>query len=284
MAHRQRKGRSAGESRRRFLFRMGAGAAALGGFAAAAQGTEAFTGVTGSRGSAVDLAADDQALVGIVGRGPVQKNSQEPMVDLTNNWAATATFTVSLSTCSDGTLYDYQGDSGCSVTFPVDSGSTATVDISASVTGTITYSVSASGTDFSFSTTGSVNAEAGNVASAVDVKQPDADGDFTAALPQGQDTDGQFEVKAVDVRDGDGDNDLVEVKYEVFEGTVNDTMVAEKIVSFAATDKYAPKGNPSEVIEPDGGYVISTGNTYTLKVTGTDADGNFSSVTVQDTT
>lgn len=264
---------------------MGAGAAALGGFAAAAQGTEAFTGVTGGRGSAVDLAADDQALVGIVGRGPVQKNSQEAMVDLTNNWAATGTFTVSLDTCSDGTLYDYQGDSGCSVTFPVDSGNTATVDIDASVTGTITYSISASGTDFSFSSTGSVEAEAGNTTSAIDIRQPDSDADFTAALPQGNDTDGQFEVKQVDVRDGDGDDDLTEVKYEVFEGTVNDTKVAEKTITLdPPVGQYSPKGNPAEVIEPDGGYVISTGNTYTLKLTGTDFDGNFDNVTVQDTT
>ena len=282
MASRTRSRDRHGESRRRFLLRAGTGGALLLGAVTAARDTGAFTSVTGDRGSSVDVAADDQALVGVVTLGPVQKNQRESMVDVTNNWADVASFTVSLSTCSDGTLYDNEGDSGCSVTVSLASGDSRTFDIDAAVTGTIPFTITGSAADLSFSTSASVQAESGNVAGAIDIRQPDSDGDFTAVTPQGNQGN-QFEVKQVDIRDADGDDDLVEVKYEVFEGTLSGTQVAEKVVSLAPTGKYSPKGNPAEVIQPDAGYTIQSGQQYTLRVTGTDNDGNFDTVNFQDT-
>lgn len=65
--------------------------------------------------------ADDQsnAYVGLEVYSPVQKNSQDPLVTVDNNTATDFTATLSLDNCNDGTLYGPQGDTGCSVQFPL---------------------------------------------------------------------------------------------------------------------------------------------------------------------
>ncbi|TQQ82587.1 hypothetical protein EGH24_03810 [Halonotius terrestris] len=225
---------------------------------------------------------DNNALVGIVDQGPVKRNVRNPMVELTNNAPESVSYTVALSNCSEGALHDNEGEEGCSVTVTLGSGNSGIVDITAKTTGTIGYTVTANGDRFTVETTGSVEAEVGNVTGAVVIQKPVIDPDFTAALPQGN-RGNVFEIRNVDIRDNDDDDDLVEVAYEVREGGSNGTLVGEKTVTLEPTAQYSPKGNPAEVVEPNAGYTVQSGQRYTLTVRGTDADGNFATSTVEDT-
>jgi len=119
-----------------------------------------------------------------------------------------------------------------------------------------------------------------NNSTAVSVSKPVQDQRFTA-VPDGQGN--VFEVDQVDVGDEDGDDDLVAVDYVVREGGTNGSVVAQKTVSFAETARYQPSTNPAATIQPDAGYSIVSGQTYTLTTAGRDADGNYGSSTVQDT-
>ena len=229
-------------------------------------------------GIAVDNAT---ALVGIVDRGPVKKNAREPMVTITNNTAETATYTITLDSCGDGTLYDPDGATGCTVVFTLAAGNSGTVDLTAATTGTIGYSVGVASTAVSITTTGSIDAEAGNVAGAIRIQKPVKDQAFTAAPPQGNQGN-VFKIKSVDVRDDDGDDDLIEVAYEVRAGGSGGTLVGEKTVTFPPSNRYNPGGNPAETIDPTAGYTIQSGQLYTLTVTVTDADGNTETSTVED--
>lgn len=230
-------------------------------------------------GIAVDNAT---ALVGIADLGPVKKNAQEPMVTITNNTADTVSYTVTLDNCADGTLYAPNGATGCTVTFSLDGGNSGTVDLTASATGTIDYAVSASSPGLSIQTTGSVTAEAGNVAGAIRIQKPVRDQEFTAVPPQGNQGN-RFEIKSVDIRDNDGDDDLIQVAYEIQEAGSGGTVVGEKTVTFPPSDRYKPNGNPAEEIDPNPGYTIQSGQLYTLTVTATDADGNTEISTIEDT-
>jgi len=230
-------------------------------------------------GIAVD---NTTALVGIVDRGPVKKNAREPMVTITNNTAETASYTVTLDNCGDGTLYGPNGTTGCTVVFTLAAGNSGTIDLTAATTGTIGYSVGVASTDVGIQTTGSVTAEAGNVAGAIRIQKPVQDQEFTAAPPQGNQGN-VFEIKSVDIRDDDGDDDLVEVAYEVRAGGSAGTIVGEKTVTFPPSNRYKPNGNPAETIDPTAGYTIQGGVLYTLTVTATDADGNTETSTIEDT-
>lgn len=119
-----------------------------------------------------------------------------------------------------------------------------------------------------------------NDSTAVNVSKPTQDQRFTA-VPDGQGN--VFELDQVDIGDNDGDDDLVEVNYEVREGGTSGTIVGQKTVSFGATARYQPSTSPAETIQPNDGYSIATGQTYTLTTVGEDADGNYASATVQDT-
>ena len=251
----------------------------LGGVALGVSASGAFDQVETRRPFGIAV-GDDNALVGLVDRGPVKKNSQEPMVTITNNTADTVDYTLSLDSCADGTLHSPNGDAGCTVTFSLGGGNSGTVDLTADLAGTVTYSVSATSPTLSIQTTGSVTAETGNVVGAVRIQKPLQDQDF-AAIPQQGNQGHRFEIAAVDVRDNDGDDDLVEVAYEVREGGSGGTVVAEKTVTFPPSNRYNPNGNPAETITPDAGYAIQSGQLYTLTVTGTDADGNVDTSTVQ---
>jgi len=117
-----------------------------------------------------------------------------------------------------------------------------------------------------------------NDPSAVLIDKPVQDQTFTA-VPDSQGN--VFEVDAVDVRDDDSDADLIEVDYEIREGGTSGTVVGKETVDFAETNRYNPSGSPAETISPDAGYSIQTDQLYTLTVTGTDANGNFDTSTVQ---
>lgn len=273
MARKQRRG-SGGGSRRTFLLGLGS-AAALVGLSGRNIATGAFSSVTAARTGNFSVASGDNAMVGVVGQGPVKKKSRDPMVKFVNNRPNALDITVSLDTCSDGTLYDNDGESGCSVTFTVLSGNEQFADIEAAVTGTIPYSVSISGTDFALDTSSSVEAESGNVAGAVRIKKPTKDNEFTARRNKDE-----WDTKLF-VSDNDGDDDLDRIELEITEGSSGGTVVASRTISLNSTSDYK---NNNETIQPDdSSYNIPKNQQYTLTVTAYDADGNFSTSTVQDT-
>jgi hypothetical protein len=252
------------------------GALLLGG--ASLSSTRAFTTARGTRGTAVNVASPENAILGLTGQGPVQKNQREPMLLVTNNASDTISVTVTLQDCSQGTLYDNNGGSGCSVTFSLASGNSDAVDISASVVGTIAYTVQSTSASMNIQTTGEVTAEAGNVKGAVRIQQPNKDQDFTAMESQNV-----FEAAKVDVRDGDGDADLDRIEFRVRVGGSAGTVVGSYDVTNPPGDRYAPNGNPAVSFPPDGGYSIAQNTTYALTITAFDADGNYAAETFEDT-
>jgi hypothetical protein len=241
----------------------------------------AFDQVEGNRGLDISV-ANETALIGIIDQGPVKKNSRDPMVEFINNTSELISLTVSLANCADGQIYDNAGGSGCSIAVTLASGNAGLIDINAVTAGTISYDISAVGDNFAVDTTSSVEAESGTIAGAIRIQKPTKDQDFTAVPPQGNQGN-MFEVKGVDIRDDDGDDDLISVVYEIREGGSGGTIIGDKMVTFPPTSRYKPNGNPAEEINPDGGYTIQSGQLYTMTVTGTDADDNFATSTVQDT-
>lgn len=242
--------------------------------------SNAYTGVSGDRNATLDTTTGSNALVGIVGQGPVKKNTREAMVEYTNNTGETVTITTTLDTCIDGTLYDNQGNSGCSVTVTIMSGNARYVDIESAVTGTISYSVSVTSSSLSLTTDRTIQSESGNTVGAVRIQAPSKDNDFTVVQGNGQNSD-EFQIKSVDVRDEDGDADLDRIEYEVEESGTGGTVVGSLTIDSPPGDRYSPNDNPAEVFSPDSGYSIKANTTYALTVTAYDADGNSESVTVE---
>jgi hypothetical protein len=267
-----------GRSRRGFL-KTAAGATIVLGAAAGILSTKAFSTVGVPRGVDIGVASPENALLGIDARGPVKKNSREPMVQLTNNTDNTLSITVTLDDCSDGTIYDNAGGSGCSVTFSLASGNTDFVDIQASFVGTIPFSVSASSAGFDISTSSSVEAQPGNVPGAVLIQLPNKNQDFSAQV-----SSNLFEVSKVDIRDDDGDNDLDLIEFRVREGSSAGTVIGAYDVTNPPGDRYNPTGNPAVTFSPNAGYSIKSNTTYSLTIKGLDADGNWASETFEHTT
>jgi hypothetical protein len=239
--------------------------------------TGALTHVSADRGVSVATADGETALLGLVGQGPVKKNSREPMVELTNNTDGDLTITVSLANCNDGTLYDDGGGTGCSVSFTLGSGNSTTVDIEASATGTMGYTVTATGPDLSVEATGTVESQAGNVTGAIRIQKPKQN-DFTASTGNG-DNGGTFTADKVDIRDEDGDADLTELRFRVREGDSGGDLVGSRDVT-PPGDRYQ-ENNVDVPVDPD--YTITSGTTYALTLTAEDADGNTESETLEDT-
>lgn len=273
----QRNG-SGSLSRRSLIIRLGLAGGALIGAGGLIQASNAYTTAEAGRSSTVNVAEEGSALIGIVGQGPIKKNTRSPLVQLTNRAQSALTFHVTLSDCSHGVLYNNNGGSGCSVSALLLTGATQVYDIQPAIAGSIPYEISVSGARFSFGTAKSVLSEPGNVASAVLIQHPTKDQDFTATVAQNR-----FELKNVDVRDNDDDDDLAEVKYEVQEAGSGGTVIASKTISDPPPDRYSPSGNPAEVILPNVGYSITSGTLYRLTTTGTDGDGNFATQTVEAT-
>lgn len=119
----------------------------------------------------------------------------------------------------------------------------------------------------------------GNDAGSITIAEPAQDHVFTA-VPDG--SGNHFEIDAVEIRGNTG-NDLTEINYEVREGDTNGAIVAQKTARFSPQASYDPAGTPAETIHPDNGYSVTTDQVYTLTTVGEDADGNYASVTVQDT-
>jgi hypothetical protein len=282
---RRRRSRRRGSSRRRFLLYAGGVGATLLGATAASNQTGAFSSIDADRISTANVASDDQGIVGIVelaNQGTVKKNDREPMVEITNNASEVVTYDITLDTCNDGTLYDNDGGSGCSVTFDLLPGNSQFVDIRAEVTGAIGYSITTSG-GVSLETSRSIDAESGNIRGNVDIQKPVKDQSFTAVPPRGN-RGNVFEIKSVDIRDNSDTNiGLAEIEYEVREGGSGGRLVAEKTVIPPNPDRYKPNGNPAETIEPNDGETIQSGKLYALRTRAENNAGDFDSETVEDT-
>lgn len=245
-----------------------------GGAFLSATGSFSFSFLNVERDVTVGIASPENALVGLTNLGPVQKNSREPMVDVTNNTSGQLTVIVSLDNPSDGTLYDPQGNSGSSVTFTLTPGGSGTVDIEANVTGTIPFTMSTSG-DVAVDTSDSVESEAGNVKGAVVVKK-------LAGLTAHPNQD-NWTIDDVTVKDGDGDNDLDRVEFEIKDGNANTVATRTDSCGCNGGSQYAPKGNPDVAIEPDDSSYDVTDSFYSVTVYGYDADGNLDSDTTDTT-
>jgi hypothetical protein len=260
--------------RRRFL--VGAGSILVGSGAIYQSG--AFSKVAADRGVSIDTASGSNALLGVVGRGPVQKNVREPMVEFTNNLDDSITITVRLDNSGDGDLYNNEGQSGGSVTLRLSPGNTQTVDIEGSTTGSVTYTVNANAQGFSLDTSGSVEVQSGRVRGPIRIQAPSKNGDFAASSG-----DNIFQIKRVDIRDDDGDSDLNRIEFEVVEGGTGGTIVGYKEVADPPGDRYNPGGKPAVEVPSDSGHTVKSGATYKLEVTATDIDGNVASETFEDT-
>lgn len=220
--------------------------------------------------------------MGLEPNGTVQFNQRDPLIEITNNHSETVTVTVSLSNGSDGTLYDNIDESGNSVTFSLAVGDAQWVDIEPAVTGTIVYSVSSSTPQFSFSSTESTDSQSGGNSGAVVIRKPSADNHFQADLSKDR-----WTIKNIDVRDGDGDNDLDHIELVVREGGVSGTKVATDTINIpkGSSDKYAPKGSPDVTIKPDDNkYNLKSNTLYNLSFQAFDADGNFAAESLDEQT
>lgn len=259
------------------LTRRAAMGLVLGGGIVSLAETRSFSQLVAGRGVSVSVASDpSNALLGIVDQGPVKKNDRGPMAEFINNAGDPLTITVTLDTPNDGTLFDNEDDSGTSISFTVDPGNSHIADIEAWVTGRISYGISVSSPSLSLETSGSVEAESGNVKGAVVINHPTKDKDFTADTG-----DNRFEVAKVDVKDVLEPDNLDRVEFRVKEGGSSGTVVGSKDVTFpASTGRYNP--NSEEIIPPDSGYSIQSGTLYTMTVKVFDADGNFASETIED--
>lgn len=118
--------------------------------------TGAFSLVDAARIGSVGVASDGNAELGMFVYTCVEKNSQDPLITVTNNLEEAVDVTVSLVDTSIGTLY-VNGQSGNSVTFPLNVGDNDTVDIQSSVGGpypkSFDFTIDAMGADTSVSAT-----------------------------------------------------------------------------------------------------------------------------------
>lgn len=269
--------RRSGITRRKVL--AGAGVGLFGtGVLSTTGDTLAFDSATASRTTKVSV-ADDQsnAIVGLEVYSPVKKNSRDPLVTVTNNTGTDVTVTVSLNTCSDGTLYDPQGDeTDCangidSVQYSLASGDAGRVDINANVSGVdVPFTIDVSSPEFSFQASRKTTAESGNAKSAIAIKQIQK---FAADAKKDE-----WSINKVSVKDSDGDDDLDRVEYEITDSS-GETRATR--TDSASGGKY--QANKVTITPDDASYNIPSGENYTLTVTGYDVDGNFDLDTAEDT-
>lgn len=93
--------------------------------------TGAFSQIETPRTSDVDVAGDSDANLGLVITDPVDNCQRQDLVEVTNTFPQDISVTVALTDPAIGTLYDPQGDSGDSVTFPLVSGNSGIVELDA---------------------------------------------------------------------------------------------------------------------------------------------------------
>jgi len=146
----RRRGRD-GRTRRQVL--VGAVTAGIGaGVGGLLYDANAFTSGTVPRNSTVQVAADENAIVGLSIADSVQRKTRTLLAELTNNGTDPYTLTVALDDLAQGTLYGPNG-SGDSVTLTLDPGTTGSIDVETDEQKgtTIPFTISRSVPEFSFS-------------------------------------------------------------------------------------------------------------------------------------
>lgn len=269
------RGSLAGVTRRRLL--VGAGTMLVGAGAASAFETVAFSSATAPRSTNVTVADDPDAIVGLLVTDQVKRNELDPLVDIENGTSYQVEFTVSLDSCTQGTLYDPNGGTGCSVGVTLSPGASKTVRIEASVKDvTIPFTIVGSSAEFGFEATRETTAVSGNTASAINFNKLQ---NFSA----NSDTD-DWTIQNISIEDNDGDDDLDRIEFEVEDSTGTVVATRTDTCGCKSGSKYNPGGNPSVEIEPDdSSYSVTIAETYKLTVTAYDADGNFAFETREDT-
>lgn len=268
------RGSLGGVTRRRLL--VGAGTVLVGAGAASGFETVAFSSATAPRSTNVSVADDPDAIVGLLVADSVKRNSRDQLVDIENGTDHTVDFTVSLDDCTQGTLYGPNG-SGCSVGLTLSPGASQSVDIEASVKDTtIPFTIVGSSAEFDFEATRETTAVAGNASGPIQFKKLQG---FSA-----NSSSDDWTISNIDIRDDDGDSDLDRIEFEIEDssGTVRATRTDS--CGCDGGSKYSPTGNPAVTITPDdSSYAVSSGETYKLTVTASDADGNVAFETREDT-
>jgi len=261
---RRTRGSSKGVTRRRLLFGLGGGG--LIGLGSTSLSTDAFSLVSASRSTAVSVASDTP-LIGLNVYSPVPSNTTSPVLDVTNNLSEGATVIVSLNTTTDGTLHHPEDQNSDSVEFPLSRGETSTVSLEPSVQNTtVAFSITVRWSDGTVEATRETYVEAGNVKGAVTIQQVK---NFSA----NRNPDNNWTIQKVKIKEGDNDNDLDYVEYDVTDST--GATVASDSESIAGG--YNKKN--ITLWPDDGSYQLQQGETYTLTVTAYDADGNSDTVT-----
>lgn len=276
---RTHRGAGRGLSRRSFLILFGIGTGLT---ATLLQDSGAFTTVTGSRNTDIQIAREGEGIVGVLPEDDVQFNQRDPLVQFNNNYGETVTITVSLTDTSDGILHDNDGNSGTTVYITLADSGSQYVDIKAAVTGTIPYTIDITAQNLGLQATRNTDAVTGYNADAVDIRNPHQDTHFTTNLQTGR-----WEINNIDVRDNDGDNDLDHIQIKIREGGNFGTTVATETIEIKPndSDRYAPGGSPDARIKPDdSNYQITANSTYALEFRAYDADGNYAAESVEDTT
>lgn len=268
----RRRGSRGLVTRRSVLMATGAGLAGTG-----VTGTGAFTRMTGGRGSAISVVSDRDGYVGLYVYDQVEKNSRDPLVDITNNYDHDVSITVTLVDCTEGTIYAPNGDSGCSATANVPAGDTRTWKIESAVGNntTVAFDVNGSSAHLSFSARRSTTA-VNKSSNAVKIKR------FQLGKPVAVDTNqDQFEIKEIRIVDNDNDDDIVRRQFTVTDGNGNTIALNDSQDdpdrTFAETAEWREKNITLQADEN------LTGNeTYNIKLTGYDSDddgdGNYDNI------
>lgn len=82
----------------------------------------------------------------------------------------------------------------------------------------------------------------------------------------------KFGLDNIFMTDNDGDSDLVQVEYKIYEGNDSSgSLVYDRTVSLDRVSGYGPF---DETVTPDNSYTIKNDKEYTLVVTGMDENGN----------
>lgn len=112
----------------------------------------AFTSGTVPRNSTVQVADDENAIVGLSIADSVERKTRTLLADLTNNGTESYALTVALTDPTQGTLHGPNG-SGDSVTLTLDPGATGSVDVETDEQkgATIPFTISRDAPEFSFS-------------------------------------------------------------------------------------------------------------------------------------
>lgn len=232
---------------------------------------DAFSRAKTNRGSQANVANDSDSVVGLLLSDSVKRNSQTLLTEVTNNTAGSASITVELSDCTQGTLFAPDGSSGCAVTFPLQSGGMDSVDIETGEAGgtTIPFTIKgwAEGGAVTFTIARSTSATSGNTGGVT----VDRIKKFAADTASDQWTIGRFTASSTDY-------ELDRIELEISEAG-SGTTVATRTISSISGFKYDAKGkrgNPAVTISPtDSGYNVSQNTTYELIVTAYNTNGDF---------